>query len=114
MYGSDFFIIKSDHKLISESIERIIMTNFNERLKHPFFGGDFKRLLFEQADEESIAFIKRQITEQIEIYEPRVRLTQVEVENLANENTFNIHIGFTLVDDVSDERFLEFNITNQE
>jgi phage baseplate assembly protein W len=113
MYGSDFFIIKQDQDLIAESIERLIMTNNNERLKHPFLGADLKRLLFEQADEETTAFIEKQIREQIAIYEPRVNLTKVDIQNDSQNNRFNIHLGFAPVEDVNDERFLELTIVNE-
>ncbi|MFW6028784.1 MAG: GPW/gp25 family protein [Halanaerobiales bacterium] len=113
-YGYDFFIIKEDIDLVSESIGRLFNTNNNERLNNPYMGVDLKRFLFQLADEDSEDVIKNQITEQIEMYEPRVNVKNISIENLANENTFKIGVSFVLKEDPQSDQFLEFNIIREE
>ncbi len=115
MYGHDFFIIKEDHDLISESISRLFNTNENERLKNPYFGVSINSMLFEPGDDETVGFLKDRIVEQIELYEPRVDILDLNIENLADENKVKVVIGFKLKEETpDDERFLEFNVLKQE
>lgn len=114
MYGHDFFVIKEDEELISESIGRLFNTNNYERLNNPFMGVDIKNMLFEQADTESADMLKNKISEQIEMYEPRATVNNISVDNLANENTFKIHVSFSPVENPQHEQFLEFNIIKEE
>lgn len=113
-YGHDFFVIKEDEELVAESITRLFNTNQNERLKYPYLGVDIRSMLFELANEDSEGFLREKILEQIEIYEPRVKVRQLNVEKLPDENTFNINVGFALVTSPNDERFLNFEIQLEE
>lgn len=110
IYDHDFFVIKEDEDLIAESITRIFNTNQNERLKYPYMGVDIRNMLFELADEDSEGFLREKILEQIETYEPRVRVKQLNVEKLPDENTFNISVGFSLITSPNDDRLLNFQI----
>ena len=114
MYGHDFFVIKEDNDLISESIGRLFNTNNNERLNNPFMGVDLKNLLFELTEKDSEGIIKNRISEQIEMYEPRATVNNINIENLANSNTFKIGISFNLKDNPQNDQFLEFNIIKEE
>lgn len=114
MYGHDFFVIKEDEDLISESINRLFNTNNNERLNNPFMGIDIRNMLFELADEDSEGILRNKIFEQIEMYEPRARIKDLKVENLANENTFKITLSFVSVENPQDDQLLEFNIIREE
>lgn len=114
MYGHDFFVIKEGDDLIAESITRLFNTNQNERLKYPFMGVDLRRMVFELADEDSEGVVRDKIIEQIEVYEPRVNIVQLDVEKIPDENTLKIKVGFAKVNAPNDARFLEFNIELEE
>lgn len=111
-YNSEFFTIKKDRDLVAESITRLVMTNFRERIGHPFFGGNLKRALFELSDDTEITDMKNNLTTQIEQYEPRATVTKLNFAASAeNENAVEISIGFLLIGDpVSDERILVLTI----
>ena len=114
-YGHDFFYIASDYELIAESIARIIMTNYNERVGRPFFGVNLRQQIFEQLDDESINVIKNNIRNQIADYEPRANITTLELTPDTEQNLISIKIGFKLIgDQLSDERFinLSFKLEN--
>jgi len=113
-YGKDFFCIKEDEDLVSESIARLIMTNENERIGTPNFGGNLKPMLFEQMDADSLSEIENQLRETIELYEPRAILRQLKVVSDQDNSTISISIGFNYVGKPNaDPRFLELNLQLQ-
>jgi phage baseplate assembly protein W len=106
-YDKDFFVIKQDHDLVSESITRIIMTNWNERVGRPFFGVDLKPQMFEQLDDESIRVIENNIKNQLGDYEPRATIENVTISTDIDNNTFSVQIAFKLIgDQIGDARFI--------
>ena len=111
-YDSEFFVIKKDRDLVAESIRRIIMTNFRERIGHPFFGGNLKPSLFELKDETELDEIKNNIKTQLEQYKPRATISKIEFgASEENENGVELIIGFILVGEPKqDERILAITI----
>jgi phage baseplate assembly protein W len=106
-YGKDFFVIKSDYDLVSESITRILMTNPTERVGQPYFGAGLKNQVFEILDDAVASTIDSSIREQITAYEPRVNITTMQLTPNPSENNIAIKIGFTLLGDtINDERFI--------
>ena len=72
----DFFEVKTDNDLLSESISRILLTVPGERVNQPEFGSNLKSFLFElddALDEE----IKVEIASVIQRWEPRVSLQDI-------------------------------------
>lgn len=113
-YNEDFFVIKEDLDLISESITRLFMTNNNERVKNPFMGVDLRRMLFELADQETETVVKNKIQEQIEIYEPRVEINKLDIINNPNENLLTVNIDFGQRGNTDgDSRFLNFDLEKE-
>ena len=107
-YDEDFFVIKSNHNLVAESIKRIIMTNARERVGRPGFGANIRDLLFEQVNEEIIDILRKRIEDQIKVFEPRVIINDLQIQNEEDE-LITIAIDFSLVNDVTDNRLLRFS-----
>jgi phage baseplate assembly protein W len=106
-YGKDFFVVKSDYDLVSESITRILMTNPGERVGQPYFGTGLKDQIFEQLDSAMESIVSASIREQIGAYEPRVNITTLLLTPDTNNNTLAIKIGFVLLGDaIDDQRFI--------
>jgi len=104
-YNEDFFTIKKDKALYAEAIQRILMTNQNERVGQPFLGVGLKNMLFELADESTSDIVKEKIREQIELYLPILVITKLEstIEN----NSLYLKIGFIEKGElIQDERIL--------
>jgi phage baseplate assembly protein W len=113
-YGRDFFVVKQDEDLVSESIARLIMTNENERVGTPNFGGNLKPMMFEQLDTDSLIEIENQLRETVELYEPRAILRELKVTANQDTSTVTISIGFNYVGKPNaDPRFLELNLQLQ-
>lgn len=106
-YDRDFFAIKTDYDLVSESIQRIIMTNWNERVGRPFFGVDLRSQLFEQLDDDSIRVIENNVRNQLVDYEPRATFTDINFNMDKDSNKVNISIKFKLIgDQLGDDRYI--------
>ena len=112
-YDKDFFVIKSDKDLISESIRRILMTNKGERPGRPYFGVGLKARLFDQMDQISVENIQRDISEQISTYEPRVNLTYNNVALDYERHLITISLKFKIKPSVEENEInLSFNLEN--
>jgi phage baseplate assembly protein W len=109
-YGKDFFTISEGKDLVAESIIRILMTNFGERVGRPFFGLNLKSRLFELSDDITNEQIRQDLIDNIQNYEPRATITTLELDN-TEENLLKLKIGFKLVEEtaLSDERFININ-----
>ena len=106
-YNRDFFVVKSNYDLISESIIRICMTNPGERPGQPFFGVGLKNRLFQPMDETTNQEIELDIRSQVETFEPRCSILSINFQPVEDENTLKINIGFIINGDrIEDERFI--------
>lgn len=65
---------------VRESIRIILMTEQRERLRLPQFGGGLRKYLFEPNTVATRRQIEERITRALAIWEPRVRLESVAVE----------------------------------
>jgi phage baseplate assembly protein W len=112
-YDQDFFIIKSNKDLISESIRRILMTGKGERVGRPFFGVGLKKRLFDQMDQISVENIKQDIQQQIETFEPRVNITYINVDINYDEQMININLKFKIKSEREENELnLSFDLEN--
>jgi len=65
---------------IREAVEIILQTEERERLNLPSFGGGLRRFLFEPNTVTTRFQIQDRITKALELWEPRISITSVEVE----------------------------------
>ena len=93
--------VKKDKNAIEQSLKNLIYTNFYERPFNPEIGTDLNRLLFENSDPTLIADIRDAIHEVVENYEPRVRIRQLIVEDLSDQNGIRIQMYYSTVMDES-------------
>lgn len=108
---NDFLSIKTSENLYTESIMRILMTSPGERVGQPFFGVGLKRQLFDLVDDITLQNLEEIIREQVEIYEPRVTLNQVNISTNQEENRVNIQLSYKIIDEPElDERFVNQSI----
>ena len=82
---------------ISQSLEALLTTNIGERLMQPEYGCGLARLLFEPIDQRTIAKIQNSVTDAILLYEPRIKLVNVNVFQDQNDTgQLNINIGYII------------------
>lgn len=65
---------------IREAIQIILKTEERERLNLPAFGGGLRKFLFEPNTVTTRFQIQDRITKTLELWEPRISITSVEVE----------------------------------
>lgn len=65
---------------IREAIQIILKTEERERLNLPAFGGGLRKFLFEPNTVSTRFQIQDRITKTLELWEPRISITSVEVE----------------------------------
>ncbi len=79
--GADGRIVWSEgEENIRESIRVILMTELNERLYLPDFGGGLNRFLFEPNTATTRQLIRDRITKALARWEPRITVQSVTVE----------------------------------
>ena len=93
-----------DVESIKRSVKSLILTNFGERLFQPWIGSNIRALLFENLDAIVIRDLKDAITVLLKNFEPRVRLTNLEITGLElDNNTLRVVINFKIVNFPSGE-----------
>ena len=80
-----------DLDAIKSSIRNILLTRRGERPFNPKFGCNMHEYLFDFADDITIMSMKEEITYSLEL-EPRIRLINIDIKNLSEQNAFQITI----------------------
>ena len=93
----------TDVQDIKRSVRNLVMTNRFEKPFHPEIASHVRDLLFEPFSPVTINLQRNRIETVLENYEPRVTLTDVEVEDPGfqrmDNNELNVRIFFTLKND---------------
>lgn len=92
--SSGDLVLKQDKEAVKRSVRNIMLTNNYERPFKPNFGANLRGLLFELADDMTKFEIRNQITEALEMLEPRVRVDNIFLtQSRANTMHVNLHYG---------------------
>ena len=94
--NEDLIAIKNE-TAIARSIRNLILTVPGERFFNPLLGSDVTGLLFENIDELTAEEISDQIKITVEIFEPRVVLTNVNVVPNYDNSEFNVTLEYDIV-----------------
>ena len=89
--------LKKDEQAIIRSVRYLLLTNFYERPFHPEIGSNLTRQLFEPMTYASVLRIKDSIVECINNFEPRVNLTNLEVNPNFDLNAYDVVMTFYIV-----------------
>lgn len=82
---------------VKRSLKNIVLTNRNERLFNPDFGGNINRLLFEPMGPATAEAIKHALNDTITTFEPRVKLSNIEVIPDEITQSYRVNIFFLIV-----------------
>ena len=91
----------TNENAIKRSIKNLLLTNKYERFFNPNIGSDINKLLFENISPEVTYALKERISNVIKTYEPRCRLTFVNVKPSEDENGYYITIEFETINTTS-------------
>ena len=94
--NEDLIAVKNE-TAIARSVRNLIMTAQGERFFNPILGSQVSRLLFENIDLLTPSAIKDEITTTLENFEPRVRLTDIDVVPDYDNGEFNVTLRYNIV-----------------
>lgn len=91
---------KTNEEAVKQSIKNLILTNKGERLFQPNIGASIRKLLFENMNQQTYTIIKQNITNTLELYEPRCELLDVIVVPREEQHSINIRIVFRTINTI--------------
>lgn len=82
---------------IKSMLLHIILTPKGQRLRHPNFGTDLIKYIFEPNDSSTWSVIKEEIRKQIALYLPEVSFEDIAIKrNLEEENSIYVEIDYSI------------------
>ena len=87
----------TDIEAVKRSVRNLVLLNSYEKPFHPEIAGDVRALLFENMTPLTSAVIARKIQDVIENFEPRARLTGVDVIPDFDRNAYEVSVYFYVV-----------------
>ena len=72
------------------------LTDKGERYFAPSFGSNIKKLLFDNINQDKIEQVKYTISQEIQLYFPRVRLTTFDVGSTPDTNTIRVYLKYSI------------------
>lgn len=88
---------KRDAAAVKQSIKNLLLSNHYEKPFEPFYGANLTALLFELADDQTESEVRDNIISSIEEYEPRVRIVDIGVRVLPDQNDMRVSVQFRVV-----------------
>lgn len=89
---------KSDAAAVKQAVKNLLLTNNYEKPFNPTYGGNLQGLLFELVDDPVVLYdLRENIIEQIETFEPRAKVNNIEVNDQADNNAISVAVYFTVI-----------------
>lgn len=86
----------SDENAIKAAIRNLILTQNYERPFHPEIGCQITSLLFENYTPVTRAIMERTVRDVLEKFEPRARLTRLDIRESIDQNAVDVTVEFAL------------------
>jgi phage baseplate assembly protein W len=90
-------LIKYDQDVIIQSIKTILATITGERVRSPL-GSSLIRMLFEPVTQENVLVMKQKMFRDIQTYEPRVEILDLQVQAYPDSNRYEINMNLRIRD----------------
>jgi phage baseplate assembly protein W len=88
---------KTGEDAIKRSVRNLILTNFYDRPFRSYIGSNALKLLFENANAITVSLLKDAIEEVISNYEPRVKLTDIDLNFDFDNNGYNVTMRYIIL-----------------
>jgi len=98
--GKSDISVSYDEMAVIRSVRHLLLTKKYERPFQSNLGSRVENFLFEPISFLTAQSIKREIEDTINYYEPRVRLTQVTVDEDIDNNRYSVGLEFFIGNDV--------------
>lgn len=94
---------------IRTNLTNFFLTNRNERLFRPSFGGNLRKFIFESISRGTTENIKVSIQDDVNKYFPQVLIRDIEILSSEDFNTLNVILSYEVVNfGINDELNLTF------
>jgi len=91
----DIRVFKDD-EAIKNAVKNLVLTNFHERPFQPDKGANLIGLLFEPANQFTALEIEESIKDVLDLYEPRITVKGIKVNDDYNQNAWDITINYII------------------
>jgi phage baseplate assembly protein W len=98
--GKNDIALSYDEMAVIRSVRYLLLTKNYERPFQPNIGSRIDQLLFESIDFLTAQDLKSEIETTLNNHEPRVRLTQVTVDEQPDNNAYSVSIEFFIGNNV--------------
>jgi len=88
---------KKDAAAVKQAVKNLLQTNRMEKPFRPDFGADLRGMLFELADDGTEQDLIEQVQGSISRYEPRAKITDLELNVSLDTNTLKVRIEFQVL-----------------
>lgn len=97
--SGDLAVLKNEDS-IKRALKNLIFTNLNERFFNPYFGSNINSYLFENFSPTTEIDIRDTITTAVNNFEPRVRIIDIRVVPLIDNNNLSVTIIFNCLNNL--------------
>jgi len=84
--------VDNDLNAIKNSIRNMFLTNRGEKLLNPYFGIGLNGFVFEQVSETTAKTVGDLIVDNINTFEPRVKLQKINIVANEDDNSYTINL----------------------
>jgi phage baseplate assembly protein W len=91
---------KNEYAIIN-SVNNLVLTNHYERPFRPEIGSSIRRLLFENIDSIVAAQLERAVTETVNNFEPRAKISKVVAVADFDNNGYKMQLEFFIINSTS-------------
>lgn len=81
---------------LKSNLINFFLTNYNERVFNPNFGGNLRAQLFEQITQGSLSNVKANVEESIRREFPSVTINEIKVQGTPDANNIYITISYSV------------------
>lgn len=88
---------KNDAAAVKQAVKNLLLTNITEKPFNSQFGGNLNDFLFELDTSTDANLLASRIVECVELYEPRARIIDIDINLFPDNNEVKITVAFQVV-----------------
>lgn len=90
--------VDTDIQAINNSLRNIFTTKKGQKILNPNFGSSLDQYLFSPITETNAKTIANELLKAVELYEPRIKISKVNVIPVYDKNAYYISVYYTLLE----------------
>lgn len=88
---------KNDAAAVKQAVKNLLLTNITEKPFNSQFGGNLNDFLFELDTSTDANLLASRIVECVELYEPRARIIDIDINLFPDNNEVKVTVAFQVV-----------------